>query len=239
MEKFSKIYPFATENLNYLKDIDLSHKKVITVSGSGDHILNIILAGSTDILTFDINKKTKYYTKLKIFLIKHISYELYKSLLGLSKRRISLINNSLFERHYFNSERIINQNPYLEETNYYRLRNKLKKAKITYIHSSLENLNITQEYDYMFLSNISDYLSHMYKNDYLYNYQKDINKFLINVKTIYFAYLYDYQNNHPRSDIDNIEKVKQIFKQIKIKKIDTALINSKAKYDALLIIERR
>ncbi len=239
MERFSKLYPFTTENLNYLKKLDLTNKKVITVTGSGDHVLNIILAGCKDITTFDINWKTKYYTKFKIFLIKHFSYERYLKLLGLSNIKVSLINNRLFECKYFNAERILKQNPYLDKKNYYILKHYLKNIKIKYIHTSLERLNISENYDYMFLSNISDYLPSIYQEDYLNKYYLDIQKFLRNIKVIYFAYVYNYQNSHSRTDIDNINKVKRIFKKINIQKIDTALINTNAHNDAVLIIERR
>lgn len=239
MGKFSKIYPFATENLNYLLDLDLHNKRVITITGSGDHVLNMILQGSKDITTFDINIKTKYFTKLKIFLINHLSYESYLKVLGLTNNKISLINNVFFECKYFSKERIMNQNPYLKKNNYYQLKRQLRKVKITYIHTNFEKLKLNEQYDYMFLSNISDYLKLMYKEDYLSNYHKDILKFLKNIKTIYFAYVYNFGSKYQRTDIDNIKKVKKIFHQMKIKKIDTALINTSAHKDAVLILERR
>lgn len=239
MGKFSKIYPFATENLNYLSELNLNNKKVITITGSGDHVLNMVLQGCQEITTFDINAKTKYYTKLKIFLIKHLSYKAYLNILGLNNKKISLTNNSLFERKYLNKERIIKQNPYLREDNYYHLKSLLKNAKIKYIHSSFEKLKLNSKYDYMFLSNISDYLKLMYKGNYLSKYRDDILKHSNNVNHIYFAYVYNYGSIYHRTDIDNINKVKAYFKKIKIKKLDTALINTCAHQDAVLIKERR
>ena len=50
MERFSSIYPFTTENIaGYMSELDLKGKKVITVTGSTDHIINAIVCGTTDI----------------------------------------------------------------------------------------------------------------------------------------------------------------------------------------------
>ena len=76
MERFNSIYPFTSENIaGYMKGLDLTDKKVITVTGSTDHILNAVLLGATEITTFDINPLTKHYMDLKIGAIKNLSYE--------------------------------------------------------------------------------------------------------------------------------------------------------------------
>ena len=76
MGRFNSIYPFTSENIaGYMKDLDLTGKKVITVTGSTDHILNAILQGATEITTFDINPLTKPYMDLKISALKNLSYE--------------------------------------------------------------------------------------------------------------------------------------------------------------------
>ena len=76
MERFSSIYSFTTENIaGYMNELDLTDKKVITVTGSSDHIINVILKGCTDITTFDINPLTKYYMDLKLSAIKELSYK--------------------------------------------------------------------------------------------------------------------------------------------------------------------
>ena len=65
-----RIYPFANDILNSSVNIDLTGKKSLVVTSSGDHALHAILAGSTDITSFDINRFCKYYSALKIALIK-------------------------------------------------------------------------------------------------------------------------------------------------------------------------
>ena len=76
MERFNSIYPFTSENIaGYMSTLDLTDKKIITVTGSTDHILNAVLQGATKITTFDINPLTKPYMDLKISAIKNLSYE--------------------------------------------------------------------------------------------------------------------------------------------------------------------
>ena len=90
----------------------------------------------------------------------------------------------------------------------------------------------------MFLSNISDYINTIYKDNYLINYKKLIFKFSKKVKVLYFAYIYDVKNKEKRSMIDDIKNVKEIFGDIKIKKFKSALLNVKINTeDAVLIKE--
>ena len=50
MERFSSIYLFTTENIaGYMNELDLTDKKIITVTGSSDHIINAILKGCNNI----------------------------------------------------------------------------------------------------------------------------------------------------------------------------------------------
>lgn len=73
--KFSKIYPFTTENIHgYLRNLKLNDKKVLTVGSSADQILNCICKDCTDITCFDYNPFVKYYFALKKAAIKSLSY---------------------------------------------------------------------------------------------------------------------------------------------------------------------
>lgn len=61
-----KIEPFATENIKeLLKYFNLHNKNILTLLGNGDQTIDMILNGSIDITTFDINPLTKYYYALK------------------------------------------------------------------------------------------------------------------------------------------------------------------------------
>lgn len=271
MERFNSIYPFTSENIaGYMKELDLTDKKVITVTGSTDHILNAILQGATEITTFDINPLTKMYMDLKISVIKNLSYEdfvklfLFENNINLDYNIISslnmpneskmfwleqlskfnnngieLRNSSLFNTKYFNPYSKLWQNLYLEKSRYNLLKQQLKDANISFINSSLNDLKIDEHFDYMFLSNISDYLNLMYSSDRLQNYRDLLKEFQKKIDIIYFAYLYDIGNSNPRTEIDDLRKVKEIFFNFQQVEFKSALEgSSQDKKDGVLILKR-
>ena len=271
MGRFNSIYPFTSENIaGYMKDLDLTGKKVITVTGSTDHILNAILQGATEITTFDINPLTKPYMDLKISALKNLSYKNFIKLLlfesninldysiisslnmpneskmfwleQLSKfnnNGIELRNSSLFNTKYFNPNSKLWQNLYLEKNKYNLLKQRLKYANISFINSSLNDLKIDEHFDYMFLSNISDYLNLMYSSDRLQNYRDLLKEFQKKIDIIYFAYLYDIGNSNPRTEIDDLRKVKEIFFNFQQVEFKSALEgSSQDKKDGVLILKR-
>jgi len=268
MEKFNSIYLFTTENIKgYMDELDLENKKIITVTASSDHILNAILKGTKEILTFDVNILTKYYMDLKLEAIKKLEFEefknifLYENEMSLNYDFIKKLNmpkdskefwlkeldkfgnglllrkSNLFNTRYFNPDAKINQNIYLNKKNYDIIKNKLSDVNIKFINCSVENLEVDQHYDYMFLSNISDYLNLIFKENILHEYKKVIDKFKKNVSNIYMAYIYDINKNNFRSDIDNIEFLKEVFKDIKIKEVETALEGYGNINDGVVVIE--
>ena len=228
MERFNKVYPFTTENIAGYLDMDLTGKKIITVTGSGDHIINAILKGCNDITTFDINPLTKEFMELKLEKIKELSLDEYLDY-------FSNLDQDKYNYKYFDIQNKIDCNLYLNEENYNIIKERLDDVKIKFIQSNIIDLNLKSNYDYMFLSNISDYIE-MFCND-LDSYKKLIDKFLKKVKTIYFAYIYDINSTSKRSAIDDIDKVKEVFGDIQIKKFKTALINVEDTLDAVLIKE--
>lgn len=269
MEKFNSIYLFTTENIKgYMEDLDLTNKKIITVTGSSDHILNAILKGATSITTFDVNPLTKFYMDLKLESIKNLEFEEFKNVflyetekslnysfikdLNLPKEtkqfwlsKLEKYNNNglllrksdLFNTKYFNSDSKINQNIYLKQENYDIIKNKLLDIEIKFINCSVEELDLKEKYDYMFLSNISDYLKLIYQDNILKEYKNLINRFKKNVSHIYMAYIYDINKNNFRSEIDDIRLVKEIFENIKIKEVETALEGEENIKDGVVIIE--
>ncbi|MCI8460027.1 MAG: DUF3419 family protein [Bacilli bacterium] len=270
MEKFNSIYPFTTENIaGYMKKLDLENKKVITVTASGDHILNLVVKGCKYITAYDINPLAQKYAELKlagmrqldykdflkVFLYETsdtLKYEIIKSLeleqeisdywITELKRHnnngLELRKSILFNTKYFNPASKIKQNLYLDEENYQKTREKLSSININYINTDIKDLKLSSSYDYMFLSNISDYLNQMFTNNYLEKYANLLNQF--SVENIYFAYLYDIYNKTPRSIIDNISEVKKVFRNMQIEQFDTALENANEDaHDAVLILKKR
>ena len=270
MERFNSIYPFTTENIaGYMKDLDLTGKKIITVTASSDHIINAILKGARNITTFDISPKTKYYMDLKLGSIEKLSFKEFLEIFLYGNKNITrkfikdldiekeskyfwisnlgyyldnwcaLKESSLFNNKYFNPSSKFFENLYLDESSYEIVRKNIHNTKIKYINTNLKDLEIEEEFDYMFLSNISDYLDKIFDNNYLESYHELLLKFLKNVKQIYFAYLYDINNSNPRSDIDDLKKVKEIFGDYDKIEFKSALENCEEKQDGVLILGRK
>lgn len=269
MGRFDVIYPFTSENIaGYMEDLDLTNKKIITVTASSDHILNAIAQGALDITTFDINPETRFYMELKLAGVKRLEYEdflkifLLDNSMSLNKEIImSLItsrdcqyyweekyrenkNNglllkksSVFYRKYFNTKSKLKQNIYLNKSKYQQVQKRLEEVKINFINTDLKNLHLKGEYDDMFLSNISDYISLMYQEHPLEQFAKKIYELSENVKTIYFAYLYDIGNSN-RSEIDDIERVKRVFPTLQEKRFPSALEKTEGKKDGVLILKK-
>ena len=148
------------------------------------------------------------------------------------------MHSSLFNTKYYNPTSKLWQNIYLKEDNYNLLKTKLNNVNINFICTSLKDLELTQDYDYMFLSNISDYLNLMFTDDLLVSYKNLINKFLKRVKVIYFAYLYDIENKNFRSDIDDLNKVKKVFSNFEVVTFNSALETAKTNIkDGVLILK--
>lgn len=271
MEKFNAIYPFTTENIaGYMEDLSLIDKRIMTVTGSADHILNAIVQGATDITTFDINSKAEHYLHLKTSAIENLSYEefcetlLYdtnnsfhpstitklkmpyssklfweQELKKNHNKGLVLKKSPLFSRKYFNPEKIKTKNLYLEAKNYDILQEKLASVKITFTNTNVIDLVLSQEYDYLFLSNIADYLSQLYPKKELESYKELLTGLNEKITTIYFAYLYDIGNNHPRSSIDQLDKVSNLFPNMEIKTFPSCLEpEDKTKKDGVLILTK-
>lgn len=270
MERFDSIYLFTTENIaGYMHDLNLTGQKVITVTGSTDHLINIALRGSNNITTFDLNPLTEKYMDLKLSAIKTLSFKEFLEFLlydtdnslafdiisNLEMRETSktfwlqklselenngrlLRDSNLFNKKYYNPVSKTWQNLYLNEQSYKTTQERLKDVNISFNHSSLEKLQLNEEYDYMFLSNISDYIGMIYGKEGLIKYRELMDCFLKKVKIIYMAYLYDIENSNPRSEIDDLNKVSQVFKNYEIKRFKSALETKEKCEDGVIILRR-
>ena len=74
--KLSKIYSFTTENIaGYFEYLDFKNKNVLTVSASGDHIINAFYEGAQKVYAFDINYLALIFTHLKLVALEQLEYE--------------------------------------------------------------------------------------------------------------------------------------------------------------------
>lgn len=196
---FSHIYPFTNENLYaYYKNIDFKNKEVLSVVGSGDHILNAFLDGAKSVTAFDINPLAKHYAELKIAAIKTFDLKDYILFFYPSKTDQYMNINKIFSLRYslkveevvfwsycyvklnslnnlFNCDipklkEIIKANEYLQdEAKYDKLRNILQEKTPKYYDANIFDLDkLNKKYDIILLSNIAAYLDLYYEDDYTY-----------------------------------------------------------------------
>ncbi len=79
----SRIYVYATEMVSsYYSLLDLKNKKVLTIIGSGDQILNAYFYGAESVTGFDINTRSPFFVDLKIQAIKNLDYGVFLGFFG-------------------------------------------------------------------------------------------------------------------------------------------------------------
>lgn len=75
-KEFCEMYAFTTENVRgYLSKLKVNGKKVLTVTASGDHLINLALLGASEVHNFDINQNAYFMSELKLAALKVLSYE--------------------------------------------------------------------------------------------------------------------------------------------------------------------
>lgn len=210
--EYSYIYTFTNEDISgYLSYFDLNNKDILTVTGSGDHVLNLLLKVNK-IDTFDINKFAYYFLILKKYAISSLEIDEYMCFLlnekpdfdkkifekikknweqekdalnffqylfkrsecSYIKKTTLFVNNNIKDK-----EQLMNYNDYLLEQKYYELQKEILNKEINFYHSNITNLELNKKYDYLFLSNITDYLDNMFSSNSLVAYKKFLYKNII------------------------------------------------------------
>jgi hypothetical protein len=114
---------------------------------------------------------------------------------------------------------------------------------VEFINSNVTDIKskLTTKYDIIMLSNLSDYIKSMYKDNYLINFYKYIIiplKENLNKKGILiYAYVYDFAiiKEIYRSDIDNYNRVLRVINETKLYTFESVIDSNKK--DAILYIE--
>lgn len=87
---FTPLYIYGTEMMEYYKRLGVKNKRVLTVAGSGDQIINAYFYGAWDVVGFDLNKFVKYFVELKFAAIRAFSYREFLRFFGTGKKDASL-----------------------------------------------------------------------------------------------------------------------------------------------------
>ena len=76
MTKDAPMYVYATEMVShYYERLGLKGKRVLTVVGSGDQVINALYCGASEVVGYDINRNALYICELKMAAIKTLSYQ--------------------------------------------------------------------------------------------------------------------------------------------------------------------
>ena len=168
---FCWLYPFTNENIKaYYEKLDFKDKKVLSVTSSGDHIINSICCGAKEIDSFDSNPLAKYYSELKIAAIKSLSLEEFI---------LFFYNKNIFKtkKHYMNKNMYFNK---IREN-----LNEKNKYFWDYVFNKYTSKEIYKSY--LFTNDFLDLKELIKANIYLTdNKYKELKKKLTNVKITYY-----------------------------------------------------
>ena len=205
----SRIYKYATENLYALDMLDIENKKVLTIAGSGDHLIEFYRRGAQYVTVFDINQNTQNWIDYKLACLN--KYEKLADFITTLNRQ-TLVN---FTAHIHEHIRTII--PYLKDEDSYQYTKQMLKSKIsTYICTDITHLRTSinnEKFDIIYLSNIADYSHLMFDSEDHVNQFIDVcvRPLLNNLNkngSMVPAYIYDANNKHD-SDKRNILNCEQ------------------------------
>lgn len=101
-----------------------------------------------------------------------------------------IYNSTLFSCEFLSKKEIINENNYLEETNYNKLKQQINNVNINIYIGDILKLNdlFDKQYDIVYLSNIINYVDKI-------EYKNLLDKFNLNEKGIILTYFYEITEN--------------------------------------------
>lgn len=181
IKSIGPIYPWSNEGIDkYYDYYNLTEKRVLCITGSGDHAIYAASAGASVIDCVDINPLSKYYQELKLSLIK--KYDENNFWKQISNNRLQVLNpnidinslksfmdNNSFifwfllirEKEFKNNQRLFrfDGRPSPININYKKTRKNLSKTTITYYDDDIKYFiqDVDFKYDAIFLSNILEW----------------------------------------------------------------------------------
>lgn len=215
-KSYNYVYPYTTENIGEYMPV-VKGKSILSVIGSGDHYLNFVSEGAKKVDSFDINRLSLFYLKLKkaaalglsleefhLFLEKDATSYYEKVKPHLTKAGKDYWNYyvlyfmkycGITASNVFFSRVLQDQyerfNPYLSIKGYQSLQRNLPnhKNEKCYRCDVLDlPKKIKEKYDYIFLSNIHSYQFNISK---FQNAVYRLHKEALNPNgAIYYAYCY-------------------------------------------------
>ena len=221
--QYSRTYYNTNENLRgYIRS--LLGKKVLTVSSSGDQLLNILGCGSIEVDTFDINRYSPLIQNLKLYSIKYLDSISSINFLDRLDKNIYLKFNEFLpynEKNFFDSLFQYEIDDIYDKLFYYSLDNNkfnnnyFRIKTLNYIKENIDRVKsnhyncdiydlytyLDKKYDAIYLSNISHYARDI---DKFLNYINYLRQYLNDDGKIYYGYLYEKNIYEPMTAIKSI-----------------------------------
>lgn len=221
--QYSRTYYNTNENLRgYVRS--LTGKKVLTVSSSGDQLLNILGCGSIEVDTFDINKYSPLIQNLKLYSIKYLDNISSINFLDRLDKNMYLKFNAFIpdnEKQFFDCLFQYEIKDIYDKLFYYSLDNNksnnnyFKLKTLNFIRKNIDRVKhshyncdiydlytfLDKKYDAIYLSNISHYARDI---DKFLNYLNYLRQYLNDDGKIYYGYLYEKYIYEPMRAIKNI-----------------------------------
>ncbi len=207
---------------------------------------SFLLRWETEVLSYSIYMKVRENldSVTKYFFDKLYSY--------FGNDGYAIRESRLFNNAYDDADTKIKNNYYLQnEKNYINAQKNIRNKSINFLLSSAENICIQwllewKKYDYIFLSNISDYAHKMFMGaDYLKQFKWHIvDNFFVYLKLwwkLFWGYIYggdDGVDVKYRTDIDNPVVREEVFGVWKYKELSVESIISTEKKDLIFYSEK-
>lgn len=188
---YDSLYTNATEDMRtYYQEFD-HPKTFLSIGASGEQVANAINSGAKIIDVYDSNYLCRYAVSLRLAAIKALSkdelmafYDTFhpylfakiadyldevaltywgNTYMMFNQDAPLIIKNTLFTYKRLDKSLIYLANPYLDDTNYEKMKDKITSAKISFIPADLYSLPAylgSQKYDAMTFSNIYEYLNY-------------------------------------------------------------------------------
>lgn len=182
---YYKLYPWSNEKLKYYyRYKDLTDKKALTVTASGDHIISAIAASAKEVDCIDINKLAKYFASLKIATLLTYPKRKFIKSFNCSPKYLEPVIKNDFKLHHVSpflpeehqifwqeisstcAFKLYNWNLFTTDgtpqplnIDYKNLKEKLAQATITYYDKSFKEYESisSKKYDAIFLSNVKEW----------------------------------------------------------------------------------
>lgn len=196
----------------------------------------IIVLEYDEFFTYFLNKNSsfdiKIYNKIKSYLGEYPDVRNFFDYIFNMKEANYIKKTGLFVYNDYDDEDVFARNNlYLEVDNYYMLKGKLLDTEINFKRCNITSLseNFDEAYDYIFISNITDYLTNIFNDNHLKKYKKlllqDLSK-ILELEGKVVSYLYNGLMGREDNSFERRQVLGHCFEELPLKQ-DKILVYTK------------